>query len=350
MRINFFLTEPTYKIVGGYKMVYIYANYFANEGYEVKIYYRTNLRNFKEYIKLPMRFLLTKLPIPWFDLNKKVKRAVFFKFDSINIRNEDINIIAASTLVKGIWKVRKNSKNIYHFIQDYDKWAMSIEELDEVFLLKTKKIVVSQWLYDIVSKFDNSVKIVSNGVDLSKYFITKEIEKRDDTIMMLYHTDARKGIDRGIAIIEHLKKDIPTLKCIMFGSPKRGNNIPKWIEYYRNADSEQLRKLYNRSSVFLTTSYYEGFGLTGLESLACGCTLVSTDTMGIREYANEKTALLSSPNDNEELYNNLKIALLDKNLRVTLTKNFLMNRERYSQNLKNKEFFDVVLKFYDEIE
>ena len=53
----------------------------------------------------------------------------------------------------------------------------------------------------------------------------------------------------------------------------------------------------NDSSVFLCTSRFEGFGLTGLESLFCGCEFVTTDCGGIREYASEKNAVICKIDD-----------------------------------------------------
>lgn len=44
----------------------------------------------------------------------------------------------------------------------------------------------------------------------------------------------------------------------------------------------------NHARVFLCTSRQEGFGLTGLESIFCGCVLVTTDCRGIREYASQR--------------------------------------------------------------
>lgn len=341
MKVNFFLTEPTCKIVGGYKMVYIYSNYIAEQGDNVTIYYFCSLKKFMDIIKLPLRYLLTKLPIQWFDLNNKVKRKLIISYKKI--QNSDINIITASPLATSIFEKCKNTNIHFHLIQDYEKWCLNDEELYNVFKLPTKKVVVSKWLYDIVSIYDTTVETVSNGINFDDFYITTPIEDRKMVISMLYHTDKRKGVDRGIEIIKRLKEELPELKCIMFGSPKRGENIPQWVEYHRNVNADELRNIYNQSSVFLSTSYYEGFGLTGLESLACGCALASTDTAGVNEYAiRDFNSLISHPEDSEKLYKNAKILLSDKQLRLKFEKNFATIRCNYNQDSKNKEFYNIL--------
>ncbi|MFO0980504.1 MAG: glycosyltransferase family 4 protein [Planctomycetota bacterium] len=61
---------------------------------------------------------------------------------------------------------------------------------------------------------------------------------------------------------------------------------------------ERMAEEYGRAKVFVHGSWYEGFGLPGLEALACGVPLVTTDSGGPRDYAfHEQTALIVPPRD-----------------------------------------------------
>jgi hypothetical protein len=61
---------------------------------------------------------------------------------------------------------------------------------------------------------------------------------------------------------------------------------------------ERMAEEYCRARVFVHGSWYEGFGLPGLEALACGVPLVTTDSGGPRDYAfHEETALVVPPRD-----------------------------------------------------
>ena len=51
----------------------------------------------------------------------------------------------------------------------------------------------------------------------------------------------------------------------------------------------------NYASIFICSSINEGFGLTGAESMACGCALATTSYPAVFEYAVDKKNCLVSP-------------------------------------------------------
>lgn len=72
------------------------------------------------------------------------------------------------------------------------------------------------------------------------------------------------------------------------------------IEGYaaRNLDQSGLGRAYDAARMFAVGSWFEGFGQPGLEALACGTPLVTTDNGGCREYAFDgETALVVPPRD-----------------------------------------------------
>ena len=72
------------------------------------------------------------------------------------------------------------------------------------------------------------------------------------------------------------------------------------LETYAGKDLGQvaLGREYASAEVFAVGSWFEGFGQPGLEALACGVPLVTTDNGGCREYAHDgETALVVPPRD-----------------------------------------------------
>ena len=66
----------------------------------------------------------------------------------------------------------------------------------------------------------------------------------------------------------------------------------------KNLDQSELGRRYARAQVFAVGSWFEGFCQPGLEALACGTPLVTTDNGGCREYARDgETALVVAPRD-----------------------------------------------------
>lgn len=343
MKIQFLLTEPTLHIVGGYKMVFQYSNFMVENGDEVDIYYLCKDKSYIDSVVLFLRWLIMKRGIKWYRLNNRIRQHVLGYNKVSKISTADVCIVTASSLLPIVYNSKKSQK-IIHFIQDHEIWTMSEDKLFDIYKIPVPKIVVSHWLYELVKKYtEYPVEIVSNGINLETFKITTPIGMRDDmTLMMLYHQDSRKGCNRGIEIIKRAKLIYPQLKCIMFGSPKRSERIPSWIDYKRNVKPSDLAKLYNRTAIFISPSYFEGFGLTGLESMACGCALVSTDTKGVREYANRKNALLSDPENDEALYQSLIALLNDSSLRIKIASLFQQERGNYSSQKKSALFSSII--------
>jgi glycosyltransferase involved in cell wall biosynthesis len=59
-----------------------------------------------------------------------------------------------------------------------------------------------------------------------------------------------------------------------------------------------LRLFYNAADVFVTTPWYEPFGITPLEAMACARPVIGADVGGIRySVAHQQTGLLVPPKD-----------------------------------------------------
>jgi glycosyltransferase involved in cell wall biosynthesis len=87
---------------------------------------------------------------------------------------------------------------------------------------------------------------------------------------------------------------------------------------------ESLRDIYSSADVFVSSSTFEGFGLPGLEAMACGVPVVTTDSGGVREYAiHDETAVLVTPKEPEALAAAIIRVLKDEKLRQRLIKNGL---------------------------
>jgi glycosyltransferase involved in cell wall biosynthesis/GT2 family glycosyltransferase len=87
---------------------------------------------------------------------------------------------------------------------------------------------------------------------------------------------------------------------------------------------EELAAEYSRAEVFAVGSPFEGFGQPGLEALACGIPLVTTDNGGCREYALDgETALVVPPDDPRALADAVAHLRTDPELAARLRRNGL---------------------------
>lgn len=336
-KIAFILPMPTLKIVGGYKVVYEYANYFVSEGYKVTIFYNSdkgkNSKKLPKFLVYKLRNVICKREPTWFDLSSKVKKVNLYALDKEKL--EDFDVVFATAAETAIFVNSLNVNKKIYLIQDFESnWRLSKTELIKTYNYPNMDLVViSKWLQKKVQHYtDKKVRYISDGID-ENIFFDYNSKRPSHSLCILYHLDKRKGWDVAEKVILNLKNIYPDLTVNVFGSPKKPKNWPKWFNYVRNAHAKQVANLMNNSKVFLCTSRKEGFGLTGLESLFCGCTLVTTDCGGIREYASEENAFICKVDDVQSITTGVVQAFTNNDL---VSKYNLYNKKNINKfSLKN---------------
>lgn len=298
MKIAFLLTHATNKPSGGYRLTYEYANRLNNKGHDVSIIFFNDdtLKKYKcpRVIKfLYAEFKTVKYP-HWFSLEKEVKKINGFGGHVPN--NFDVVIATAVETVEPMEKYFASSKKGY-FIQGFETWDNSEEYVRKTYRKGFINIVVSNWLKRIVEEESKREAYwISNPIDMSEYPIIKSFESRErHSIGVLYNPVKCKGFEDAYKSIINLKEKYPDLIVYMFGTKDRLEHWPQWIKYTKNASKEQTIQIYNKVQVFLCTSIEEGFGLTGMEAMACGAALVTTRFESVLDYAIADTNALVVP-------------------------------------------------------
>ncbi len=118
------------------------------------------------------------------------------------------------------------------------------------------------------------------------------------------------------------------------------------VERYagKNLDQSALGREYAAARVFAVGSWFEGFCQPGLESLACGTPLVTTDNGGCREYAIDgETALVVPPRDARAMADAIRRLLDDDALAARFVANGLDLVTRGFNWDRRTEEFEAVL-------
>lgn len=349
--ITFVLPQYPLHISGGYKIAFEYANRLADDNFNVSILFIND--GAPHFLKIPnfskkiIMNLLTKKKIKGFKLNPKIKvySSTDFKI-KFKIRKTDIAIATAAVTVKKTLNLfPKKSKKIY-LIQDYEVWDMDKDELYQTYNLGLKNIVISKWLKEIVDKHTSTPSTyIRNPINVNIYKMYNPINKRNKyTVGLLYHKALHKGCKYALEALFRVKRKYPQLKVIMFGTSKPKFKLPAWIDFHYNASQRETVKIYNSVSIFVCGTIREGFGLTGLEAMACGAALVSTDYQGVREYAeSNKNALLSPVKDTDALYENIVKLIEHPNEIEKLVKNGQKAVKKFSWENAYYQFKQAIL-------
>ncbi len=75
-------------------------------------------------------------------------------------------------------------------------------------------------------------------------------------------------------------------------------NLQRNVRFVGGVPNEELHYLYNAACVFAQPSFYEGFGLTPLEAMACGTPVVVSNTSSLPEVVGD-AGVLEDPNNAE---------------------------------------------------
>lgn len=303
------------------------------------------LKRFKiKFVYLRDKFFKNYLPGSWFNLNKNINVLWVESLEEKNIPDSDF-LIATSwhTAVHCNSYSQQKGKKIY-FIQSLETWHGEYEDVIATWKMPFRRIVISKWLLEYAKSLGLESTLILNGFDFNKFGIDIFPENRNPlSIGMLFHINKIKGSKYGIHALSELKAEIPDLKVNLFGVSNRDENLPEWMDYIKNPDQEQLRSIYNNSSIFINPSIMEGFALTPAEAMICGCAVVVSDIGGHKDYSiNEETALLFESENPDSLKNKINILIKDNNFRIKLAysgKNYIKN---YTWD-KSFELFEKVI-------
>ncbi len=170
---------------------------------------------------------------------------------------------------------------------------------------------------------------------------------RNDTgstpsILYIGAVDYRKNIVGLVKAFEAVKKDVPRLKLILAGKDFGEKDVLEHKQIWQAINNSahrndivirgyvprpELAKLYKTASVFVFPSLYEGFGMPILEAMASGCPVVAYNSSSIPEVAGNAALLVEL---GENLSIPLKRILLDKTLRVELSRRGLEQAKKFS--------------------
>jgi glycosyltransferase involved in cell wall biosynthesis len=321
--ILFLLPEYYENPIGGYKVVFEYANRLVKDQYQVSIVYPSFLvfrpssmkRKFKMIFFYFFHLIFKRHGVTsWFPLDSRVKNLFVFSLAEKNIPKADFYFATAMETAQHLDSYKKIELNQkYYLIQALEDWQWGRVAALNTWKLPLNKIVVSPWLKSLAEELGVKVDVIENGVDRIGLNYSINIKERNKyTVMMLYHKQKLKGCNDGLEALQIVKKRFPNLQSVWFGCPARPKGLPEWIEYHQMPSDEMLNSLYNKCSIFLGTSHSEGFGLTVGEAMSCGCSVVCTNAGGYLTMAKHKeTALVCEIGDIDDMA--LKIITLLEN-------------------------------------
>jgi glycosyltransferase involved in cell wall biosynthesis len=209
---------------------------------------------------------------------------------------------------------------------------------------------------------DHKLAVIRNGVDLSLFRpVSREAAKQhvrskfgieDDYILYTgtltlpqknllrlvdaYHALTLKGLRQRLVLTGGTGKDAHLIhqKVAELGLGHR-------VTFTGYAQDEDLPYLYSAATVFCFPSLYEGFGLPVLESMACGCPVVTSNSSSLREVGGD-AALLVDPFDSGAIAEALYNLLINDELRLEYSARGLERAQLFTWERAGRQLLDTI--------
>jgi len=215
--------------------------------------------------------------------------------------------------------------------QEQDRFPLERIDIEKQTATSAAKVIAEcpqdkddlQSLYEIDP---STISIVPCGFCPSSFYPVNQLyarslvglDKREKIILQLGRMVPRKGVDNVISSLSLLRS--PNTRLVIVGGesedPDPANcaeiarlqslatklGVSSSVTFVGRRSGKLLKYYYSAADVFVTTPWYEPFGITPLESMACGTPVIGSDVGGIKySVKNGETGFLVPPKQPQAL-------------------------------------------------
>lgn len=324
-RITIILPGYSKYPIGGYKVVYSYANFLADQGHRVTLLHALLIQGSQRLdrdFRRPISSLLSGLrPLKkpnWFKLDSRIRFVTLPYLTPRLVPRSDVIVateVQTANLVAEV--ARRQSIPGSYFIQHYEDWSAPKAFIDATWKLPLKKIVIAPWLRDHMVSLGESCDLIPNGIDSEEFPPGPGTVERTVDVCAMISDVPWKRADLVVQVLNGLAAKDPEFRAVTFGTCERPALLSSQVEHLQNPSKDQIRNSYQSARIYLCASDAEGWHLPPAEAMSSGCAVVSTDIGGVRAYA-DGTALFSPVGDGRALMSSIERLLDDPALCASL--------------------------------
>jgi len=191
------------------------------------------------------------------------------------------------------------------------------------------------------------------------------LSNHETILLQLGRMVPRKGVDNVIRSLNRISCDLKNIRLLVVGgesdtadenlTPEIGRlkniaaqeNVLEKVTFTGRKRRDVLKYFYAAADIFITTPWYEPFGITPLEAMACGIPVIGANVGGIKYSVEDgKTGFLVPPNDPSALAKKIECLLTDNALMGSMKRNAV---KRVNKFFTWKMVADSVSALYEKI-
>jgi glycosyltransferase involved in cell wall biosynthesis len=242
-----------------------------------------------------------------------------------------------------IFKVKQQVYRWVNYISAHKSKAIIVpseyvkDDVARAMRLNSRKITVT---YEAAEPIEDPAEPIEDLVDIK-------------FIMYIGRPNPHKNLDRLIEAYSQLKTDMPELHLVLAGRRDslykhyahdvEQKGIPD-VHFTGKISDGQLRWLYEHTAAYVFPSLSEGFGLPGLEAMAHGAPVVSSNATCLPEIYGE-AAYYFDPLDTEAMIKAIKAVLTRSDTRARLIEAGYKQVKKYSW----KRMAEQTLEIYKQV-
>ncbi len=192
----------------------------------------------------------------------------------------------------------------------------SLKEYSNFVLKNSTYSTVSKYMKNIVLKYTDECYIIPNLVDTIP-FNNNIVRKKDNVFKLVSVCALREGkrLDIAFKAIKKLKEKNIKIHLDVIGDGFYENyykqicnelNLNKEITFLGRKNKFEIAEILKKENALLISSEIESFGIPGIEAMASGLPIISTDCLGPVEYINSKVGVICKVNDVDDMSDKIK--------------------------------------------
>lgn len=253
--------------------------------------------------------------------------------------------LAYSLTFKNVIKKAKKIITVSNFVRS---------QLKSSFNISSRKIAT------VYNGIEENFQPVTNSLSLKK--VAQKYKIPGPYLLYLGQLYPHKNLERLIEAFNLLRQDphleIKGTKLVLAGPLNRffpplrelvkKLDLEEEVIFTGFVDDDDLPALISGAKAFVFPSLSEGFGIPGLEAMACGVPVVASDASSLPEILSE-SALYFNPFNVEEMAEKIKEVLLNKSFREKLIKKGFARAKEFSWSKTARETLEVYQKLGEQL-